>query len=96
MVLSPYLGYSLLSCGRVPGCVHYANKKAWFGQKGLIIDRTLTHFNLCMDVTLSVYAGPRHLHSKRVFGVWVCIYKKYQVDWKWLTIFNDQINFVSR
>ena len=68
MVSSLYLGYSLLSCGRVPGCVHYAYKKAWFGQKGLIIDGTLTHFNLCMDVTLSVYAGPCLLHSKRVFG----------------------------
>ena len=68
VVLFPYLGYSLLSCGRVPGCVHYAYEKAWFGHKGLIIDGTLTCFNLCMDVTLPVYVGPHLLHSKRVFG----------------------------
>ena len=76
MVSSPYLRFSLLSCGRVPGCVHYAYKKAWFGQKGLITDGTLTHFNLCMDVTLSVYAGPGLLHGKIVFWVWVCIYTR--------------------
>ena len=96
MVLSPYLGFSLLSCRRVPGCVHYAYKKAWFGQKGLIIDRTLTRFILCMDVTLSVYVGPGlFLHSKRVFRIWVCMYKKHRVDWKGLTIFNNQISFLS-
>ena len=95
MVSFSYLGLSLLSCGRVPGCVHYAYKKAWFGQKGLIIDGTLTCFNLCKDVTLPVYVGPGLLHSKRVFGVWVCMYKKRRVDWKGLTIFNNQISFLS-
>ena len=49
-----------------------------------------------MHVTLPVYARPDLLHCKRVLGVWVCMYKKGQVDWKWLTSFNDQINFVSR
>ena len=76
--------------------MNYAYKKAWFGQKELIIGGTLTCFNLCMDVILSVYVGPGLLHSKRLYGVWVCIYKKCQIYWKWLTIFNDQINFVSR
>ena len=69
MVSSPYLGLSILSCRRVPGCVHYAYKKAWLGQKGLIIDWTLTCFNLCIDVTLPVYVAPGLLHSKRLFGV---------------------------
>ena len=90
-----YLGYSLLSCERVPGCVQYTYKNTWFGEKGLIIDRTLTHFNLCMDVTLSVYVGPSLLHSKRVFRVGVCMYKKGRVDWKWLTTFYNQISFLS-
>ena len=95
MVSSLYLGFSLLSCGRVPGCVHYAYKRAWFGQKGLIIDGTLTRFNLCMDVTLPVYVGPGLLHSKRVFGAWVCMYKKGQIDLKWLTISYNQLVFCT-
>ena len=75
--------------------VHYTYKKAWFGEKGLIINRTLTIFNLCMVVTLPVYVGPGILHSKRVFGVWVCMYKKGWVNLKWLTIFYNQISFLS-
>ena len=33
-----------------------------------------------MDVTLPVYVGPGLLHSKRVSGIWVCMYNKGQVD----------------
>ena len=95
MVSSVYLGLSPLSCGTVPGCVHYSYKKHWFGQKGSIIDGTLICFNLYMDVTLPVYTGPGLLHNKRVSGVWVCMYKKGQVDWKGLTILNNQISFLS-
>ena len=95
MVSSVYLGLSPLSCTRVPGCVHYSYKKPWFGQKGSIIDGTLIHFNLYMDVTLPVYIEPGLLHSKRVSGVWVFIYKKGQVDWKGLPIFINQISFLS-
>ena len=75
--------------------MYYAYRKAWFGAKELIIEGTLTCFSLCMDAILSVYVRPGLLHSKRVIGVWVCMYKKHRVDWKGLTIFNNQISFLS-
>ena len=49
-----------------------------------------------MEVTSPVCAGPDLLHGKRVLGVWVCMYKKGWVDWKGLTIFNNQISFLSK
>ena len=51
-------------------------KELWFGQKGLTIDGTLICFNFSMDVPSPVCSGPDLLHGKRVFGVWVCMYKK--------------------
>ena len=67
-----------------------------FGQKGLTIDRTLIHFNFSVEVTSPVCAGPDLLHGKIVLGVWVCMCKKSWVDWKGLTVFNNQISFLSR
>ena len=35
------------------------------------------------------------LHAKIVFVGWVHMYKKGQVDWKWLSIFKKEITFLS-
>ena len=71
-------------------------KELWFGQKGLTIDGTLICFNFSMEVTSPVCAGSDLLHGKRVLGVWVYMYKKSRVDSKGLTVFNNQISFLSR
>ena len=71
-------------------------KELWFGQKGLTIDGTLIRFNFSVEVTSPVCAVPDLLHGKRVLGVWVYMYKKSHVDWKGLTVFNNQISFLSR
>ena len=71
-------------------------KELQFGQKGLTIDGTLIRFNFSVEVTSPVGAVPDLLHGKRVLGVWVHMYKKSRVDSKGLTVFNNQISFLSR
>ena len=70
--------------------------KLRFGQNGLTVDGTLICFNFSIEVTSPVCAVPDLLHGKRVFRVWVYMYKKSHVDWKGLTVFNNQISFLSR
>ena len=74
----------------------YTYNKLQFGQKGFTVDGTLIHFNFSVEVTSPVCAGPDLVHGKRVLGVWVYMYKKSHVDWKGLTVFNNEISFLSR
>ena len=74
----------------------YIYKELWCGQKGLTIDGILIHFNFSVEVTSPVCAVPDLLHGKRVLGVWVYMYMKSHFDWKVLTVFNNQISFLSR
>ena len=96
MSLSLYIESTFLHCGRVPGCVPCTYKELQCGQKGLTIDGTLIHFNFSVEVTSPVCTVPDLLQGKRVLGVWVYMYKKSCVDWKGLTVFNNQISFLSR
>ena len=57
---------------------------------------TLIRFNFSIEVTSPVCVGPDLLHGKRVLGVWVYMYKKSHVDSKGLTVFHNQISFLSR
>ena len=61
------------------------------------------HHIMCMHTT-SCSCTPCHcVHAHDIvhttlwctFGVWICMYKKHRVDWKGLTIFNNQISFLS-
>ena len=71
-------------------------KELRLGQKGLTIDGTLICFNFSVEVTSPLCAVPDLLHGKRVLEIWVYLYQKSHVDSKGLTVFNNQISFLSR